>query len=170
MHNLVYLIVLFFTKLFGDEHKNKYFRKKGILIGDGCHIYSNILTSEPYLIKIGSNVTISTNVTFCTHDNSIIKLDKKLPNLYGEIIIGDNCFVGENAILMYGITLPNNTIVAAGSVVTKSPLQEKTIIGGNPAKFICSWDDFYKKRKDNGISRKDIKRIYQTNPDKLIKR
>lgn len=170
MNRFVYLIVLFFTKLFGDEFKNSYFRRHGVKIGEKCHIYSNILTRESYLIQIGNNVTISTNVTFVTHDNSIIKLDKSLPNLYGRIVIGDNCFIGENSIILYGVNIPSNTIVAAGSVVTKSPKEEKTIIGGNPAKKISTWEDFYRKRSEFGMSRKDIKKKAVSNPEKLVKR
>lgn len=44
-------------------------------IGDNCHIYTNILPTEPFLVAIGDNVTISSDVVFVTHDNSIIKVN-----------------------------------------------------------------------------------------------
>ena len=43
----------------------------GVKIGKDCLLCSSPMTREPYLINIGNNVTVSTNVTFVTHDNSI---------------------------------------------------------------------------------------------------
>lgn len=89
--------------------------------------------------------------------------------MYGKIRIGNNCFIGERAILMYGISIPNNTIVAAGSVVTKSISEERVILGGNPAKVISTWDKFYDKNKNKGISKYKIKEIYDQE-EKLVRR
>ena len=50
--------------------------------------------------------------------------------------IGDYCWIGMNVIILPGVTLGNHTIVAAGSVVTKSFPQGNTVIGGNPAKIL----------------------------------
>ena len=100
------------------------------------------MTPEPYLIDIGNNVTIAGNVTFVTHDNSSIKVNSKKPNLFGYIHIGDNSFIGQGAILMYGVSLPNDCIVASGSVVVNSFSRDRIIVGGNPARIIGSWDDF----------------------------
>ena len=83
-----------------------------------------------------------------------------MPNLYGKIQIGNNCFIGERAILMYGVSVPNNTIVAARSVVKKSISEERVILGDNPARVISTWDKFYNKNKNKGISKYNIKEIY----------
>lgn len=168
IHKLRWIIISILSKFFGEDIKVKYLRKSGLTIG-GCRIYSDIVTSEPFLIEIGENVTISTDVTFVTHDNSIIKINKELPNLYGKIRIGNNCFIGERAILMYGVSIPNNTIVAAGSVVTKSISEERVILGGNPAKVISTWDKFYDKNKKKGISKYKIKEIYDQE-ERLVRR
>ncbi len=135
----------------GKDARIEFFRKNGIKIGEHAKIYSNIVSSEPYLIEIGDNVTISHDVTFVTHDNSVCKLFGYDRDLYGKIIIGNNCFIGAHAILMYGVTLPDNTIVGAGSVVTKSPKEGGVVIGGNPAKVICKWNEFRKKVEDNVV-------------------
>ena len=50
--------------------------------------------------------------------------------------IGDYCWIGMNAIILPGVTLGNHTIVAAGSVVTKSFVGGNVVIGGNPAKIL----------------------------------
>ena len=152
-------------KLFrnGKESVNKYFRKAGMEIGSDCNICSSIMTSEPYLISIGNDVTISGNVIFVTHDNSVAKIFRKGNDLYGKIHIGDGCFIGQNSTITYGVSLSKNVIVTAGSVVTKSINQENVIVAGNPAKIIKTVEDFSSKVKDNvicmsGFSEKDKKR------------
>lgn len=153
-----------------DEHMNKFFRKCGIFIGGGCHIYSNIVSAEPFLVHIGDDVTISTQVKFCTHDNSIIKINPKCPNLFGHINIGSNCFIGQNALLMYGVTLADNIIVAAGSVVCNSFDEERIIIGGNPARKIGTWEDFGKRYENKAMGRLEVSNRLMTSPEKFIKR
>lgn len=87
------------------------------------------------MVTIGNNVTISAPVQLLTHDNSIIKMSKgEVTDTFGAISIGDNCFIGASTLILPGVTLADNVIVAAGSVVTKSFLESNIIIGGNPAK------------------------------------
>lgn len=135
------------------ETISSYFRKYGMTIGKNCNICCNIMTSEPYLIKMGDNVTISGNVVFVTHDNSINKIDSSCANLFGYICIGNNCFIGQNALIMYGVSLADDIIVAAGSVVTKSFAENRIIIAGNPAKKIGTWDEFYQLNVNNAMGR-----------------
>ncbi|MCI1654214.1 MAG: hypothetical protein LKI32_04620 [Lachnospiraceae bacterium] len=151
-----------------DEYLNNFFRKAGIEIGRECHIYSNIVPAEPFLLHIGNKVTISTGVTFCTHDNSIIKVDSSKANLFGYIYIGNNCFVGERALIMYGVTLADNIIVAAGSVVCNSFDEERIIIGGNPARKIGTWDSFYEKNKNKGMSKMEVKNRMKTSTEMFV--
>lgn len=118
------------------------------------------MTLEPWLVEIGDNVTISGNVKFVTHDNSVAKLNVGGADVFGQIKIGNNCFIGQNALLMYGVELANNTIVAAGSVVCNSFDEERIIIGGNPAQKIGTWNAFAEKCKGVAISRNNAKRLY----------
>lgn len=98
------------------------------------------MTTEPYLIRLGNNVTISGNVVFVTHDNSLSKVSSEYVNLFGYITVGDNCFLGQNTTIMYGCTLANNIIVASGSVVCNSFPEENIIIAGNPARKVGTWE------------------------------
>lgn len=118
--------------------------------GKGIYIYSNIAKNEPHLISIGNNTTIAGNVELVTHDNSISKVLPEYSDLFGRITIGQNCFIGTRSVIMYGVTIPDNVIVAAGSVVTKSINESNVIIGGNPARIISSWNSFSDKAKDYG--------------------
>lgn len=156
MNKLKYLKTIILSKFGGGGNSfvvNK-FRNEGMTIGENTHIFSNIITSEPYLISIGKNCTISTDVSFITHDASIgVFLGRQnQSDICGRIHIGDNCFIGNRAIIMYGVSIPHDTIVAAGSVVTKSIEESGCIIGGNPAKVIGKTEQFIEKNKDKFLS------------------
>ena len=158
--------------LFGRKQEivNNFFRRQGVTIGKRCLIYSNILTSDSYLIEIKDDVVISTYVRFVTHDYSVKKVIPDKANLFGKITIGSNCFIGEGSILMYGIELSNNIIVAAGSVVTHSFLENNIIIGGNPAKKIGDWESFQKKSLNQALNVRNCRELVKEHPEFLVKR
>lgn len=128
------------------------------------------MTKEPFLLSIGNNVTISTDVSFITHDNSAKLIFTDRGDLFGRISIGDNCFIGERATILYGVTLGNNVIVAAGAVVTKSFCEPNIIIGGNPARVIGTWDDYKNKYCDNAIKRKEMIRRIKSEEKFLVQK
>lgn len=141
--------------------------------GGGIRAFSPILSPEPYLITVGRNTTISTGVKFITHDNAIVKSGEGFTDLVGPIIVGDNCFIGMNAILLPGVELANGIIVGAGSVVAKSFHEENIVIAGNPAKKICSSEFYYQKNRDKafnfrGMSSIKKKELINTNTAKLL--
>ena len=154
----------------GNEAVNNFFRRNGVKIGEHCLICSNILTTDSYLIEIGNDCVISIQVAFVTHDYSIKKVIPEKANLFGKIIIGDNCFIGERSTLLYGVRLADNIIVAAGSVVTKSFLESNIIIGGNPAKKIGTWDNYGQKYKEKALDVKNCKEIIKEHPEYLVQR
>lgn len=142
----------------------------GVTIGKGCLICSNLLTPEPYLVEIGDNVTVSTGVSFDTHDNCAKLLFPGKSDFFGKIVIGNNCFIGDRSIILYGVELADNIIVGAGSVVTRSFDQQRIIIGGNPAKIIGTWDKLIEKTKDNAMRRQDMEAIIKSDTSFLVKR
>lgn len=157
-----------------DEILIEYFRKKGVSIGDNCHIYSQVATPEAYLITIGNNVTIAPGVRLLTHDNSVSKLSSNFTDVFGKILIGDNCFIGANVIILPGVELGPNMIVAAGSIVTKS-YSGNIVIGGNPAKPIGTIEDYNKKIREycsnvDGMSFAAKKKYLLSGKVKLLKK
>ncbi len=163
-----------FKKNYGSDQIILNMRSRGISIGENCRIFTNIQSLEPTLIKIGNNVTISSNVSFCTHDNAIIKVINGKTDVVGEIKVGDNCFIGMNSILMYGITLGDGCIVGAGSVVTKS-FPQNTVLAGNPAKKICTTEEYAEKYKKYAINFKDIPLeeraiFFETHPELIVRK
>lgn len=135
---------------------HSFFKKNGIELGSECRIYSNIVTSESNLIVIGDNVTISSEVLLITHDNSICKVNSNYTDVFGKIVIGNNCFIGARSTILYGVKLADSIIVAAGSVVTKSFEENNIIIAGNPAKKIGVFDSFEEKYRDYAFDLREM--------------
>lgn len=133
----------------------KFLKKQGIDVGKDTVFFdpaSNVIDiTRPYLLEIGNSVKITHGVTILTHDFSYSVLRIRYGDLLGECSktkIGNNCFLGMNAIIMPGVVLGNNVIVGSGSVVTRS-FPDDVVIAGNPANVICTLEEFYKKRKSN---------------------
>lgn len=82
---------------------------------------------NPKGIKVGANSYIAFGSVLLTHDMS--------RNMYKDIEIGRNCFIGCNSIILPGVKLGDSVTVAAGSVVTRN-FDSNVMIGGNPAKVI----------------------------------
>ncbi len=149
-------------------------RKRGITIGNDCRIFTDISSTEPTLVQIGDRVTISSDVTFCTHDNAIIKAVPGKTDIVGRICIGDDCFIGMKSIVMYGVTLGDHCIVGAGAVVTHS-FPAHTVLAGNPAKAICTIDEYAKKNEAKAIDFNQIptssrKAFFESHPELLVER
>src|SRR5262245_11780892 len=79
----------------------EYLRKQGAEIGEGCSIITRDLGPEPYLVKLGNHVTIAHGVIFMTHDGGAWLFREEFPDLqvFGPIVIEDNCVIGINAVL-----------------------------------------------------------------------
>jgi acetyltransferase-like isoleucine patch superfamily enzyme len=124
-------------------------------MGKNCFIGREVsFGSEPELITLGNNVWLTARVRFITHDGSTHMLSKALGrplnSKVGEIIINDNCFIGIGSLILPNVTIFSNSIVGAGSIVTKD-VPENTIVAGNPAREIMKLDDFLKKNKSTGF-------------------
>ncbi len=117
-------------------------RHAGVLLGRGNYIRSRFWSSEPYLIKIGNYCGITKGVQIFTHGGGRVARDRYPKfDVFGRVTIGDYVYIGTNTLIMPGVTIGDNVLVAAGSVVTKS-VPSNVVVGGNPAKYICSVDEY----------------------------
>ena len=135
---------------------NDYFRKQGVRIGNRTHIFSNISNGEPYLISIGDDVTISNNVSFITHDSSISKALPEFTDVFGEIQIDNNCFIGMNTVILPGVHICDNTIIAAGAVITKSIKEPGNVWGGVPARKIDTVQSFAEHYREFAVEMRKV--------------
>lgn len=124
----------------------KYFRKQGAQVGNGCRIMVQSLGDEPYLVKIGNNVSVAAGVVFSTHDGGVSVFRREIPDIqvFGTIIIEDNCMIGQGVILCPDIRIGQNSIVGAGSVVI-SDVPPNSIVMGVPARPIGSLEKYKEK-------------------------
>jgi acetyltransferase-like isoleucine patch superfamily enzyme len=144
----------------------RYFRSQGVEIGEGVEIFgANLFTfgSEPYLVYIGNQVTISHNVDFITHDGGLRIARAKYPSayLYGRIQVADHCFLGAHCVLLPGARVGVGSVIGTGSIVTGEIPPDVVAIGA-PAKPVKSVDEYVQERKhlwiDTGGLTPDAKR------------
>lgn len=115
-------------------------RSIGVQIGQGCRVLGltdKTFGSEPYLVTLGDHVTVTSGVSFITHDGGVWVFREEFPDLdiLAPVAVGNNVFIGINSIIMPGVTIGDNCVVAAGSVVTRD-VPEGMVVGGVPAKVI----------------------------------
>ena len=162
------VFLLFYRHLFGLI---AYARRTGVKVGSNCRIYTTNFGSEPFLITIGNHVTITAGVTFITHDGSgwLFRDEKGRRYFYAPIEIGNNVFIGVNSIILPGVKIESNVIVAAGSVVTKS-VPSNSIVAGVPAKIIGRTDTFKDKVLNEWVSDINFDRTgnYKSKIDQLL--
>jgi acetyltransferase-like isoleucine patch superfamily enzyme len=114
-----------------------------IQIGDGSG-GSAVTLSSRSRISIGRNVCLGGNVRILDHDyHALDHLSRRLPMKeqeqfirMEEIVIGNDVFIGTNAIILKGVTIGDRCIVAAGAVVFRGVYPNDSMIVGNPAKVI----------------------------------
>lgn len=106
-------------------------------MGNHCAISPHAVISNPEYLRMGDNVRLA-NCKIFGHDGSVNMLNRayglKLDSV-GPVVIGDNVFISEGAMVMPGVTIGDNAIVAAGAVVTKD-VPEGSVVGGIPARVI----------------------------------
>ncbi len=163
------IIKRFLEKRKKSKDPIRYWREKGLVIGDGCEVYpSAYFGSEPYLITVGNNVRINSGVNFVTHDGGVwvlrnLKTEYKEIDLFGKILIGNNVHIGTNATIMPGVAIGNNCIIGCGAIVTKN-IPDNSIAVGVPARVIETIEEYENKHKEDFLHTKgmsnDQKRSY----------
>ncbi len=109
-------------------------KKACITIGEGSYIGDRTEIHAGEKVSIGKNVRISWDCVimdrdYHSHDGMVEKTNA--------VIIGDNVWIGCRSIILKGVTIGENAVIGAGSVVTKN-VEARSIVAGNPAKFIKS--------------------------------
>lgn len=156
--------------------KEKQAKILGVEMGENNFIASSFWSSEPYLIKVGNNCQITNGVKFFTHGGGGA-VRKQFPKFdcFGKIIIGDFVYIGCNSLIMPGVTVGDNVLIAAGSVVVKS-IPSNVVVGGNPAKVICSLEEYILKNSQFNLNTKGLtetqkkKIILSSDESKFIKK
>lgn len=98
---------------------------------------AQIVSLEPYNIEIGEDCMLSYNIEIRNTDSHKIydKNTNERINKGNSVKIGNHVWLGMRAVILKGVTIEDNSIVAAGSIVTKD-VKANTIVSGNPAKQV----------------------------------
>lgn len=155
MKKKILLIELFILSVLGKHKKKAEVIKKSHIFkefGNNCYWHPIWLPTEPNLISIGDNVTVSADVRFYEHDLIRMMFDNDdeyygpyIDYYTGPITVEENVVIGARSVILYNVTIGRNSVIAAGSVVTKD-VPPYSIVGGNPAKVIGDTKELLKKR------------------------
>ena len=150
---------------------------EGVIMGKQNRIESYFWSSaEPYLITIGSHCALTEGSKIYTHGGARVARGEYPDfDVFGKVVLGNRVYVGSGAMIMPGVIIGDNVLIAAGSVVTKS-IPSNVVVAGNPAKFVCTLDEYIKKNNcfnvgTKSLSPKDKKVFLLVQPDeKFVKK
>lgn len=113
-------------------------QKEGIVISDDCCIGNNF-TAIDGDIYLGKHCLLASNVSIFAANHN---MDPTLPKCYSNekmvfapVKIGDDCWIGQNVVILPGVEIGEKCIIGAGAVVTKS-MEAYSLAVGNPARVI----------------------------------
>lgn len=120
----------------------RYARKIGVTVGAGCRLINCSFSTEPYLVLIGNHVS-ATKVHFETHDGGVWVFRDEEPRIdvVKPIRVGNNTYIGYEAVILPGVTIGDNVVIGARSVVTKD-VPSGVVVAGVPARQIKSLAEY----------------------------
>lgn len=120
-------------------------RAKGAEVGENVTICTRkIDLNHGFLLSIGNRVTLS-DCRLLLHDGST-KRELGYSRI-GRIVIGDDVFIGADAIILPGVHIGDHVIVGAGAVVTKD-IPSGSVAAGSPARVVCTYESFIQRNKE----------------------
>lgn len=149
-------IRLLFSELIG-KNVDKTFRLfppfytdcgKNIHVGKNVFINSCCCFQDQGGIVIDDDALIGHNVVLATLNHDFVPENRKTM-IPAPIRIGKNVWIGANSTIIGGVTIGDNSVVAAGAVVTKN-VPPNVIVGGVPAKIIKTLDEAIQKKEIEG--------------------
>ncbi|MCB9559551.1 MAG: acyltransferase [Kofleriaceae bacterium] len=128
-----------------------YARAIGVRLGHDCEFFgvtAETWGSDPYLIRLGDRVYVTAGVRFVTHDGAILLFRRQYPDIdrIGPIRVGDDVFIGTNALILPGVEIGSRCIVGAGAVVHRN-VPAGSVVAGVPARVVCTVDEYFQKHE-----------------------
>ena len=137
-----------------------------ISVGDNFFANYNLVILDVAPVKIGKNVFIAPNVAIYTAGHPGHYKARNSMYEYGiPVEIGDNCWIGGNAVICPGVKIGSGSVIGAGSVVI-SDIPENVIAAGNPCKIIRKITDedikyYFKKREFDSEAMRKIEELFK---------
>lgn len=104
-----------------------------LTVGDGCYFGHRLHLHSIDPVSIGNDCVVADNVMVTSTDHQ--RGDRHGVTGTGPVVIGDRVFLGQNAVVLGGVTVGDGATVAAGAVVTKD-VPAGAVVGGVPARVI----------------------------------
>ena len=133
-----------------------------IFVGDNFFANYNCMILDVGRVDIGDNVMLAPNVAIYTAGHPVHPQARNSMYQYGiPVKIGSNVWIGGNSVILPGVTVGDNTVIGAGSVVTKD-IPSNVVAAGNPCRVIREITDDDKKYyfKDREFDQEALKEIY----------
>lgn len=123
-------------------------KEKGLIIGEHTIVHSTNCFDAiyPWLIEVGDYCLISTDVKVIAHDSSTNRIGGV--SKVGRVTIGDHVYLGQGVTILCNVKIGDNVVVGAKSLVSRD-LPSGGVYAGNPARFICSIEEFEQKHIHN---------------------
>ena len=106
-------------------------------IGDHCFINQGVNIYATVLVEIGQHSMLADLATI--HDTVSHEVAPGIPSKAGPVRIGRNVWIGRSAYVLPGVTIGDNSVVAAGAIVT-SDVEGNAVVGGVPARVLRRFD------------------------------
>jgi maltose O-acetyltransferase len=122
-------------------------RRSGLVVGENVFIGGGTFLDPDFtfLIRIGDRTTLSVGVTVLAHDASTrLKLGY---SRVAPVAIGDRVFIGARAVILPGVTIGDDAIVGAGSVVTRD-IPPAMVAVGNPARVVGTVEEYLSRNRE----------------------
>lgn len=120
----------------------QYAKSIGVRIGNDCRMINCTFSTEPWLVSIGDHVS-ATKVHFETHDGGVWVFREEEPriDIVKPIRVGNNVYIGYETVILPGVTIDDNAVIGARSVVTRD-VAAGSVVAGVPARVIKSVEDY----------------------------
>ena len=121
-----------------------------IVLGEGCYVNFNCNFVDDGMITVGEGTMFGPAVTIATVGHPL-RPDMREYMYTDPVIIGKNCWIGENVTICPGVTIGDNTVIGAGAVVARD-IPANVIAVGNPARVLREFNEhdqeyYYRDRR-----------------------
>ena len=120
--------------------------RRGLIVGNNFNVQEGVSIHFGcyWLISIGNDVTLAPRVSNIVHDASTKGALGK--TRVGKVKVGNRVFIGESSIILPGVTIGDDVVIGAGSVVTRD-IPDGVIACGNPCRVIGKMEEFIERKK-----------------------